>query len=416
MKMYGKRVAAGMVAAMTLMIFVGCGKKTEETKTEAEETTAVATEVSDQTENDATAEAVSEKEVTEEEKSEDTKPENDYEAVYAPILNEVLDAIDKGVDGTEEFKYISTGTTEAIMFGKNEDMLKRLHYMIKDISGDGVPELLIGENASYELDGTEDDSYIFEGYTCKDGKPVRFLEGWARSSYQPIDEGTFHYYGSSGAMSSGYGICHISEDGTELIWDDFYFSDGTDESNIAYYHNKTGEWDTANSEVLDMDGNEFWSKDEEIACKTLEWKTLSEYKGGSTETTETNGSGSKNVDCPISVEYADEEPSDSCIVYDPAYVDEYTTHILIKTSNDVKNFRIVTVTMEDSNDSYKFVPTECYKLDFFTVNMPIYAGMNFPGDLPNNGFIYTDENGKDRFFVIIQSGEDGSLGIAEEEL
>ena len=50
------------------------------------------------------------------------------------------------------------------------------------------------------------------------------------------------------------------------------------------------------------------------------------------------------------------------------------------------------------------------------VFMPIYAGMNFPGDLPNNGFIYTDENGKDRFFVISQSGEDGSLGFSEEEL
>ena len=72
--------------------------------------------------------------------------------------------------------------------------------------------------------------------------------------------------------------------------------------------------------------------------------------------------------------------------------------------------------MEDSDNSYKFVPKECYKLDSFTPDMPIYAGMNFPGDLPNNGFIYTDENGKDRFFVISQSGEDGSLGFSEEEL
>ena len=415
MKMYRKRVSVGLAAAMMLILFSGCGNKKEENKTEAEETTAVSTEVSDQTENNATAEAVTE-EVTEEEKTEESKSETDYEAVYAPILNEVLDAVEKGCDGTEEYQYISTGTTEAIMFGKNEDMLKRLRYMIKDISGDGVPELLIGENASYELDGTEDDSYIFEGYTCKDGKPVRFLEGWARSSYQPIDEGTFHYYGSSGAMSSGYGICHISEDGTELIWDDFYFSDGTDESNIAYYHNKTGEWDTANSEVLDMDGNEFWSKDEEIACKTLEWKVIGEYNGKSGNASMTNETQSEGAVCPISIEYSDEEPSDSCIVYDPAYVDEYTNHILIKTSKEVKNFRIVTVTMEDSDNSYKFVPKECYKLDSFTPDMPIYAGMNFPGDLPNNGFIYTDENGKDRFFVISQSGEDGSLGFSEEEL
>ena len=415
MKMCGKRVSAGLAVAMMLVLFSGCGKKTEETKTEAEETTAVATEVSNQTENDATAEAVTE-EVTEEEKTEEAKSEADYEAVYAPILDEVVDAVIKGCDGTEEYNYISTGTIEAVMFGTNVDLFDRLHYMIKDISGDGVPELLVGENASYEPDGVEDDSYIFEGYTCKDGKPVRFLEGWGRNTFQPIDESTFHYYGSAGAMSSAYGICHISEDGTSLIWDDFYFSEGTADDNIVYYHNKTGEWDKENSEILDVSGNDFWSKDEGIEYKKLDWKPIREYKGLNTEDMETKESGSETGECPISVKYEDKEPADSCIVYEPAYVDEYTAHILIKTSKEVKNFRIVTVTMEDNNGSYKFVPTECYKLDTFTADTPIYAGMNFPGDMPNNGFIYADENGKDRFFVISQSGEDGSLIINEEEL
>lgn len=411
MKINKKIFSRSLAVALSLCLLSGCGKKAEETKSETEESTVQTTEVTTQAEQKATPEAVSEEETTEE-----VGEELDYEAVYAPILDEVVDAVNNGCDGTEEFKYISTGTIEAVMFGTNEDLYKRIRYMIKDISGDGIPELLIGENAAYEPNGEEDDSYIFEGYTCKDGKLVRFLEGWGRNSFQPIDDSTFHYYGSSGAMSSAYGICHISEDGTSLVWDDFYFSDGTDDESIVYYHNKTGEWDKDNSEILDVSGNEFWSKDEEIECKTLDWNTLSEYKGSGAEGGKTPEGDSDSGECPISIDYTDEEPDGSCVVYEPAYVDEYTTHVLFTTKKEVKNFRIVTVTMKDKDGGYYFEHEECYKLDAFSPDAPIYAGMNFPGDLPNNGFIYTDENGKDRFFVISQSGLDGSIGYVEEEL
>jgi hypothetical protein len=35
--------------------------------------------------------------------------------------------------------------------------------------------------------------------------------------------------------------------------------------------------------------------------------------------------------------------------------------------------------------------------------------MNFPGDTPHNGYVISDDNGRDRLFIIDVSGRDGSL-------
>ena len=52
---------------------------------------------------------------------------------------------------------------------------------------------------------------------------------------------------------------------------------------------------------------------------------------------------------------------------------------------------------------------EKYKLDKLTADTPVRAGLNFYGDTPNNGYMFTDDNGVDHLYVIEQSGMDGSL-------
>ena len=122
---------------------------------------------------------------------------------------------------------------------------------------------------------------------------------------------------------------------------------------------------------------------------------------------------------PISVKWADEVAGDSTdyISYEPDNSDEYTRHVLFSTNKEVKNFRIVEVFIKGSDDegNLEILYEERYKLDLFTPEKPLCAGMNFPGDIPNNGFVYTDENGKDRVFIVSESGKDGSLFVSEYE-
>ena len=88
-------------------------------------------------------------------------------------------------------------------------LLQYLGYTIEDISGDGIPELLIGTipNDAAEVPETQ---LNLGGYTCKDGEPVCFLEGWARNVYEWLGDGRFFYFASRGYAYSGFGPVHIS--------------------------------------------------------------------------------------------------------------------------------------------------------------------------------------------------------------
>ena len=70
----------------------------------------------------------------------------------------------------------------------------------------------------------------------------------------------------------------------------------------------------------------------------------------------------------------------------------------------------------DNDGNIEFLYEERYSLDTLTTDLPVCAGLVFPGDTPSNGFMYTDNDGNDHLFVLDVSGKDGSLYIWEYEL
>ena len=146
-----------------------------------------------------------------------------------------------------------------------------------DVSGDGIPELMIGyDTEGYE--GQDKQSNVLSLFSIKDGKPVAAFESWARSSHQWIGDGHFFYSGSNGAASTLFGEHHISKDGTEVVWDDFYFSDETPSGDIAFYHNKTGMYDAAASEVVNMPEEDFWKLMDGYKSELLSWKPVRQWE------------------------------------------------------------------------------------------------------------------------------------------
>ena len=215
--------------------------------------------------------------------------EPDYEAVYAPVFAEVLEVIENGYDYEKEYRYVSDGLVEKIMYPGDGDLMDAVGYVLMDVSGDGVPELLIGCDEVY--DTAHPESYFFEVYTVKDDEPFPVFEGWARSNYIWMGDGHFYYLGSNGAMSTLMGENHLCKDGTEIVWDDFYFTEEKADGEIGYYHNTTGIYDTEKSEELSAFEDRFIElmDDYEARCQQLSWIPIGSLKG-KYETTATAGS------------------------------------------------------------------------------------------------------------------------------
>ncbi len=199
--------------------------------------------------------------------------------VYAPILDATCDVLHNGV-GEMWDENVPSGVSEMSQWMERDELLQRVGYCIEDISGDGVPELLIGMIPDETAEVTER-GVVFGGYTCRGGEAVCFLDGWARSAYSYLGDGRFYYFGSGGAAYSAFGTYRISIDGTELVCEDFYFSDveGDDYSELAYYHNTSGEWDKTAAERVDLPEGEFWSLSDSLeeACEAPNLLPFADY-------------------------------------------------------------------------------------------------------------------------------------------
>ena len=60
-------------------------------------------------------------------------------------------------------------------------------------------------------------------------------------------------------MVTIFGEAHLKENGSGLIWDDYYFSDEGEDGNTAFYHNTTGEFDAGQSERVRLSAEAFWN-------------------------------------------------------------------------------------------------------------------------------------------------------------
>ncbi|MBQ9234404.1 MAG: hypothetical protein IJ167_10295 [Lachnospiraceae bacterium] len=95
----------------------------------------------------------------------------------------------------------------------------------------------------------------------------------------------------------------------------------------------------------------------------------------------------------------------------PENTSQYTTHVFFSVDKPVKDFKVLELFVKDVDDNgnIEFSYSELYEMEELTPEKPLVAGMTFNGTLPNNGYMYTDESGNERIFVLEESGMDGSL-------
>ena len=270
-------------------------------------------------------------------------------------------------------------------------------YLVEDLSGDGIPELAVGE-----LSGP-----INALYTQVDGQPELVFEGWYRSSYVYMGDGHFYYYGSSSAAETGQGVFYLTKDGTALECESFLFTGLDSGGDIRVYYNETGSWDPEESEKSDMTAEDFWALDP--AGEAL---PLAPFSGtGSFSTVES--------EFPVSVRYLT-EVGDEDYNWVTLYDGPDACCILITSDSWVSNLSILNLFVEDVADdgtmtlSATLAGDDCH-WDTVTSDTPIAVQLIFPGDLPAYGISYEDQYGVLRRFAIEVSGYDGSLLLREAD-
>ncbi len=206
--------------------------------------------------------------------------EVDYDAVYSEILENTYSLIGSksNITSAQEGQ---TGIIEAIAGLDNDMAFEVVGYSIEDITGDGVKELVIGAVCDNE-NSWFDEPDLFAVYTIANDKPWLLIDGWARNSYQLLDDGTFLYEGSGGAAYTNIGIFRVSQGGTALMCNEYYFTE-PDENNanaIVVYYNTLGKPYSNQSEKTDKGLSDFSDIREGYKEKlvTLNLVPFSEYK------------------------------------------------------------------------------------------------------------------------------------------
>lgn len=264
-----------VICLMTATLLAGCGADSDsDLKNETQNVKEEA--VQEKTEDDSRDEAKSEDKDGEQEKT--AADEADYKAVYAPVFDEVFEVLDYGFNMDREYKYVSGGLSEKVMYSGDDDLQKSIGYQMADLSGDGVPELLIGSDEEY--DGNKR-SYIYIICSVKDDKPELVATGSTRSSYNYMGDGHFYYEGSGGVAITMFGENHLSWSADNLVWDDFYFSDEKENGEIGIYHNDTGIFGAKDAQELDISEAEFADKmsSYQARCELIPWTPIGQYRG-----------------------------------------------------------------------------------------------------------------------------------------
>ena len=134
----------------------------------------------------------------------------------------------------------------------DENPLETLGYAVEDLSGDGVPELVIGFLPDHSI-------LQYAVYTLVDGRPQVVFED-EEGSLGYLGNGSFHYVVSL-PTGMGQGTVSLSQDGTQILWEDFYFTldDIFGCGTVTIYHNTTGSLDPAESELTDWTMEYFYA-------------------------------------------------------------------------------------------------------------------------------------------------------------
>lgn len=141
---------------------------------------------------------------------------------YDELIAEAREALENHTGLPGVYPSDMSGNFSSVIYA-NWDY-ETLGYLIRDIDGNGVAELIFGENGEDGWDGI-----VYNIYTISDGAVVRILEGWERSRYYLCENGCIAHEGSDGAGDNIYNYYRLNGAGLAVVESvKFHVVQGTD--------------------------------------------------------------------------------------------------------------------------------------------------------------------------------------------
>ena len=131
------------------------------------------------------------------------------EDLYGDVLAKYKTALTEHWDSTKLESEDMSSVYYQMYSMDNEGMLDRVGFAYRDINGDGIEELLIGEVTDGEPE------VIFDIYTMVDRKPAHVVSGWYRNRYYLLENTLGNEYSDSASVS-GFKALDLMHNDTEF--------------------------------------------------------------------------------------------------------------------------------------------------------------------------------------------------------
>lgn len=161
----------------------------------------------------------------------------DYESVYSIILDRYYDSVSQELDPQG---LTNAGICYLCALNYGDDPLGNIGYAYKDVTGNGIPELIIG--------AVNDGRTLFELYTIVDNAVVSVLASAERNAYFLCSDGTIANTGSSSAALSAFNYYTI--DGANLVFKEGILYDGMANEENPWFKANIDDYYSANDEPI----------------------------------------------------------------------------------------------------------------------------------------------------------------------
>ena len=217
-----------------------------------EENTSIPEQESINEGEEAQQDPVSLSETTEQEEELQKTDTSLFHPEYARLIQLAEEVMQDPIKAQEETDRYVDENGEPLLstefFQNSDDPSQEFGYLIQDINGEGVKELMFGVNWQSE---DNEEHTVFDLYTLKDEKAVHVFDGWWRNCYYPTANGDFINFWAASSDEGGYLLHRF--DGEKLDEGEEIQGENLDQYGILYpYFVPFGtDW----QELEDIDGN-----------------------------------------------------------------------------------------------------------------------------------------------------------------
>lgn len=293
----------------------------------------------------------------------------------------------------------------------DEEALRRIGYFIKDISGDGVSELIVG--AIEEEDGTyRYGRELYAVYSCQQPQINQLFFSDRHHRYTLLSDGRILVTTVDGVHDFGLGVYRMAPDGSALTCEDYYFVVEADESarHGDVYHNTIGQSDVRVSEKMGMTPEDVLALGRKLDGQAqpvpLYPFSLYFYEPKEPFAPETS---LVSVMRREAVDPGTYYRSRFCINQEGAHFS-----LFLSAEKELMNVHVLALRYLDTEAGQPIFATHSLAGIYrFKPEHPVIVDLPVVDAMPAYGLSYEDEEGRPHTFALRESGFDGSLFFEE---